>query len=247
MGEVANRNDWCAERLADPADDLFYAVLFSPHDQRARVRATAALFIELEAIVTRFNDMHVARTKLAWWRDELERMRNGMPTHPATRLLAEQPGNNADPALADLITGMELILLEGPATDLVTARMQAERGMARLACVLAMQAGADDTAQDATTIELGIGIGLARRLDSEDFERASHDDISQAARQLLGGNYAGARAAPQPLPVLAALAWRTASRAKASADKRRTDRGRPFTAWRAARNRLPRKMSTIRA
>lgn len=242
---VDTTNTWCRERLSDPADDLFYAVLFAPRDQRARVRATAALFVELEAIVTRFNDMHVARTKLAWWRDELERLANGSPAHPATRLLAAQAGPDAAPALIDLVTGMELILLEGPPTDLATARMRGERGGARLAAVLALQAGADAPGEEATA-ELGIAIGLARVLSTNSLDAAERPVVALETERLLGANAAAARAAPAPLRVLAALAWRRANGGE-FAHGRARPRARALAAWRAARGRMPRKMSTIRA
>ena len=76
MNGNGGHNDWCGERLTDPSDDLYYAVLFSPQAERANVRAIAALFVELEATVSTYLDMHVARTKLAWWRDELQRLRD---------------------------------------------------------------------------------------------------------------------------------------------------------------------------
>jgi hypothetical protein len=245
MNAATQMQDWSRERLADPADDLYYAVLFSPQSQRDNVRAVAALFVELEATVTRFRDMHVARTKLAWWRDEIERLAAGNAAHPVTRVLAgATTPATAGTALGDLITGMELILLEGPATDLATARMQAERGGARLAGVLDALFVRDLPRGD-SRMELGVAIGLARQLDRPGLESTARKEVALTARDMLASLHATAEAAPAPLAVLAALAWRTA--AGRETGRRRADPARAYTAWRAARRHMPRKMSRIRA
>lgn len=244
MSDTPQMNDWSRERLADPADDLYYAVLFSPPPQRGNVRALAALYIELEATVTRFRDMHVARTKLAWWRDELERLGAGHAAHPVTRALAGNMPAATDTVLGDLVTGMELILLEGPATDLTTARMQAERGGTRLAAALAALFPRDGSAGEPHP-DLGTGIGLARLLAHAGLDDTVHKEVARTAQALLASTRSAAAKAPQPLSVLAALAWRTA--VKTPSARRRSDPGRAFTAWRAARGHLPRKMSKIGA
>ena len=236
-------HDWAAERLADPADDLYYAVLFSPRAQRDNVRAIAALYAELEATVTRFRDMHVARTKLAWWRDELERLSAGNAAHPVTQTLAGAMPAAAETALGDLITGMELILLEGPVTDLTTAHMHAERGGARLTAVLAALFPNNDARE--LQPNLGVGIGLARLLGHADLDDTAQKEAARTVQALLAANHSAAAAAPQPLGVLAALAWRAST--SSPPIRRRSDPGRVYTAWRAARHHLPRKMSKIRA
>lgn len=231
---------WCDERLADPAEDLYHAVLFAPPRLRAGVRAVASMYIELEAIATGFRDLHVARTKLAWWRDELERLHAGQAAHPVTRMLAGATATPEDLSLPDLVTGMELILLEGPVTDLATARMRAERGMSRFAVVLARLL--DDTARAEAYAPLGTATGLARTLGSARLEDTARGEIGAAARRMLNEQARTALAAPSPLRVLAALAWRATSRTDRSARRRRTDARRVFAAWRAARGRLPRTM-----
>lgn len=231
--------DWCDERLADPAEDLYHAVLFTPPRLRGSVRAVAALFIELEAVATRFRDLHVARTKLAWWRDELERLHRGQAVHPVTRLLADGPGEPEDLLLTDLVTGMELILLEGPVTDLATAEMRAERGTARLAVVLARVFGAAEAERFAA---LGTAAALARLAGADGLGAEVRGSILDAARGRLREEAGAALAAPAPLRVLAALAWRRTRLPERSTTHRRADPARVITAWRAGRGRMPRKM-----
>lgn len=228
---------WCEERLSDPAEDLYHAVLFAPHRLRGDVRALAALFIELEGIATHFRDLHVARTKLAWWRDEIERLHAGRAGHPVTRLLAAGESDPSSLLLGDLVTGMELVLLEGPVTDLATARMRSERGLARLAVVLARLFG-DASAEHHAT--LGTAAGLVRALGSANLGDEARRDIAETARRMLARESLAARTAPPPLRVLAALAWNRTH--KNAAPGRRTGPRHVFTAWRAARGHLPRKM-----
>lgn len=239
MSKTAQMQDWCRERLADPADDLYYAVLFSPRRQRDEVRAVAALYVELEATVTRFRDMHVARTKLAWWRDELERMAAGNAAHPVARVLAGTTPAVAETVLGDLITGMELILMEGPVTDLATARMQAERGGARLAGVLDALFSPGQPPQE-PRLELGVAIGLARQLDRTGLDATTAREIARTAQDMLANLRDPAAGAPTPLAVLSALAWRAATGKQAN--RKRSDPGRAYVAWRAARGHLPGKM-----
>lgn len=245
MIDTSQLAEWSRERLADPADDLFFAVLFSAQRRRESVRAVAALYVELEATATGFADMHVARTKLAWWRDELERLSAGQPAHPVTRALAGNLAAGAETALGDLITGMELVLLEGPVNDLATARMRAERSGTRLAALLtALFPGEKATGEPRP--ELGTGIGLARLLGHAGLDDTVRQEVARTAQALLSGSHADAATAPQPLCVLAALAWRAAAYSGATT-RRRPGPGRVYTAWRAARGHLPRKMSKIGA
>ncbi|MGA7964380.1 MAG: squalene/phytoene synthase family protein [Gammaproteobacteria bacterium] len=239
-GAHSTRN-WCDERLADPADDLYFAVLFSPHEMRPTVRAAAALFIELEAIATRFRDLTIARTKLAWWRDELERLDAGSPGHPVTKILAQGNADTSHLLLADLVTGMELILLEDPVTDLATAQMRAERGLARLMVAFAQLFGnASAPAGDYTP--LGTAVGLTRLLHADGLDREARQHISAEVGKLLAAESRMIVAAPAPLRVLAALAWRKNADRTSSISAQRHDPRRVFAAWQAARGRLPRNM-----
>ncbi len=235
--------NWCDERLADPADDLYHAVLFAPHRLRCNVRAIVALFVELEAITTRFRDLNVARTKLAWWHDELERLHAGNAGHPVTRILADDDHDPSNLMLADLVTGMELILLEGPVTDLATARLQAERGLARLAVVLARLA-ASESGATGNYAPLGTAVGLMRLVDTNGLDDATRQTIAAAARKLLSAESRVAIGAPAPLRVLAALAWRKAILRVPPVPRQRSGPRRVVAAWRAARGHLPHEMDT---
>jgi len=235
------RNDtWLRERVGDPADDLYFAALFAHPRTRPGVTAAAALYVELEAIATRFRDLNVARTKLAWWREELGRLDAGQPAHPVTRALADASAATPVQPLLDLVTGMELILLEGPVTDIATARMRAERGLGPFATAL-VAIVAPEEAAPGRFARVGEAAGLARGLGapSDDDARAER---ASAARSALLESAALAREAPPPLQVLVALAWRRVRSGSAPDSGRRTTALRVLTAWRAGRGRLPRRL-----
>lgn len=230
-------DSWLRERLGSPAEDLYFAALFSPSSSRAAVSALAALFIELEAIATDFRDLNVARTKLAWWREEIARLEVQRAEHPLTRALARAGAATPLLSLRDVVTGAELMLLDGPVSDLATARIRAEHGLAPLTVALA-DVLLPDEASPERYAPLGVAAGLARVLIAP-LPQDVATGVGQAAHAALRDTAALAREAPPPLRVLAALAWR---RAHAGGNFRHNRRHAPLrvvTAWRAARGRLP--------
>lgn len=236
----ADSEAWLRERLGSPTEDLYFAALFSAPRVRPAVSALAALFVELEAIATGFHDLNVARTKLAWWREECARLEADRAAHPLTRALAAAGVRVPITALFDMVTGTELILLEGPVTDLATARMRAERGFGPLAIALAALLE-PDAATPARYAALGEAAGLARTLAAS-LPPQAVAAIAGAARTALVTTAALTRQAPRPLRVLAALAWRRTGRAETQRGARRDALMRVLTAWRAARGRLPRAL-----
>ncbi len=233
---------WCEERLRNPAEDLHLARLFSTRETRDAVTAIAAIYIELEATATSFRDLNIARTKLTWWHEEFARLADGHPAHPATQLLAAGSLTPAVDLLPDLVTGAELNLLAGPANDLASAEMRAERGFERLVTTLGLQldpGGKNDYAP------LGKALGLARTLTAT-LAPEARSAIAEAARDGLMAERAFLSASPPALRILAALAWHRIGHAETATAAPHTGRRRVFIAWRAARGRLPGAMRKTR-
>lgn len=236
-----NALEWCRERLAGPSEDLYLAVLFAPPAHRQCVRAVAALYLELEAVTRNHRDLNIARTKLAWWREELLRLDAGRPAHPATRLLADAGARHAALAIGDLVGGFELILLQGPITDLATAELTAQRGCARLARALTiLDDGTGATAPVA--LQAGEAVGFARALSDGALAASARAAVAEAARGRLAELGGQLQTLPQPLRVLSALAWRRIERSGKDATPPGGRRARVFAAWRAARGHWPRSL-----
>ena len=66
----------------------YYAVRFSAEPLRDALARRFAWRAELERIVEHASDPGVARLKLDWWRDELQRARQDAPRHPLAEALA---------------------------------------------------------------------------------------------------------------------------------------------------------------
>lgn len=107
-------DDYCRERAARRGASLHYSLLFTADTTRRRLLALHAVRRDLCAIESECSDVQVARLKLQWWRDELQRAANGTPQHPAVQALRASVAPDALP-LSDL-----LILIDNLETALTT-------------------------------------------------------------------------------------------------------------------------------
>ena len=88
-----------------PGSDFYYASLYLPPRARSAVNILEACRRAITRIPQTCSDRGVAHTKLAWWRDEFERLGQASPRHELTRGLS--PLNAADDGLAEVF--MELV------------------------------------------------------------------------------------------------------------------------------------------
>jgi 15-cis-phytoene synthase len=72
----------------------YWSWLFAAPDARESLLGLYALTAEWRALTDPSTDLKVAEIKLAWWRDELQRLAAGSPAHPITRHLAQLPRAN---------------------------------------------------------------------------------------------------------------------------------------------------------
>lgn len=105
-------------RHIDEASDEHYAVMFTPP---ARRLATAAVF-GLHRVMRDLTALspEVVSTKVTWWHEEIERMRQGAGVHPLSAALSAHAGDHVADALNDLLHGaiMDLNEVEVGADDL---------------------------------------------------------------------------------------------------------------------------------
>jgi phytoene synthase len=87
--------DYCREKVAQPGSSLYYSTLFLPASKRESIIAVEACFREIADVIDECQEAAVARIKLAWWREELERAFSGVPRHPVSQAL--QPAIAAEP------------------------------------------------------------------------------------------------------------------------------------------------------
>lgn len=76
------------EKARTPHDPLHYALLFVSARQRAAAQAFRAFELDVRSATEEVRDPGVARAKVRWWKDEVNRCFDGAPTHPALQTLA---------------------------------------------------------------------------------------------------------------------------------------------------------------
>ncbi len=122
-------HQYCQEKAAASGSSFYYSFLFLPPPRRAAITALYAFCREVDDVVDECTDPGVARTKLAWWRDELDRMRAGRPQHPVTRALEPHVaayGLDVG-AMNEIIDGMEMDLNQNRYLDFEGLRLYCHR------------------------------------------------------------------------------------------------------------------------
>ncbi len=79
---------YCQDKAAQSGSSFYYSFLFLPPARRQAITALYAFCREIDDVVDETREPEVAKVKLAWWRDELERTLAGAPQHPVGRALA---------------------------------------------------------------------------------------------------------------------------------------------------------------
>lgn len=76
-------------RAAPPGSMRYFALLYAPPQKRDAVTALYVIDAEIRESAQSVNH-DVAHTRLQWWRQEIDRLVNANPQHPATRILSAQ-------------------------------------------------------------------------------------------------------------------------------------------------------------
>jgi phytoene synthase len=104
------------EKAAGSGSSFYYAFMFLPPPRRAAITAFYAFCREVDDVVDEVHDPQVARTKLAWWRNEVAQAYAGQPSHPVMQALM--------PLAADYAIGPQHLnaVIEGCELDLAQNR-----------------------------------------------------------------------------------------------------------------------------
>ena len=103
---------YCQEKAAKSGSSFYYAFLFLPPPRRAAITALYAFCREVDDVVDESSDPSIAARTLQWWREEIERLYQGRPTHPVTLALAPHvvPFAITKNRLLEIVAGMEMDL-----------------------------------------------------------------------------------------------------------------------------------------
>jgi len=104
--------EYCQQKAASSGSSFYYSFLFLPPNRRRAITALYAYCREVDDVVDECQDPQIAATKLAWWRQELDRLYAGNPGHPVTQALLPVLSEFSLPQeqLLEIIDGMEMDL-----------------------------------------------------------------------------------------------------------------------------------------
>lgn len=105
-------DEYCQEKTQQSSSSFYYSFLFLSPDQRQAMTALYAFCREVDDVVDECSELQVAASKLNWWRQEVNELFNGQPSHPVTRALKTSLTRytlNQD-YFQELISGMEMDL-----------------------------------------------------------------------------------------------------------------------------------------
>ena len=83
---VATLDESQVNRAAPPGSMRFFSLLYTPPERRDALTALYVIDAEIRESAQSVNH-DVAHTRLQWWRQEIDRLVNATPQHPATRIL----------------------------------------------------------------------------------------------------------------------------------------------------------------
>ena len=159
---AVNAHEYCQQKAAASGSSFYYSFLFLPEDRRRAITALYAFCREVDDIVDETKDAGIARTKLAWWREEVRNVYHGQPQHPVARALKEVVGpyGLAEAQLQEIIDGMAMDLDYNAYPDFDALRIYCHR----VAGIVGTLAARIFGYQDARTLEYAENLGLAFQL-----------------------------------------------------------------------------------
>lgn len=102
-------DDYCQNKAAQSGSSFYYAFRILPHTQRRAITAFYAFCREVDNIVDEVSDVSVARTKLNYWRREVDALFLGTAQHPVMQAIKPhiEPMRLPQSAFHTVIDGMQ--------------------------------------------------------------------------------------------------------------------------------------------
>lgn len=168
-------DQYCQDKAAKSGSSFYYSFRFLPPLQRQAIIALYAFCREVDDTVDEIADTEIARTKLAWWREEIQRTFHGIATHPVGLALQSALQN------FDLHEEYFMEIIDGMAMDLDQFSYPEFKHLAlychRAASVVGLLSVEIFGYEDRKTLKYAENLGLALQLTNiirdvrEDAER----------------------------------------------------------------------------
>ena len=155
-------DQYCQERAAASGSSFYYSFLFLEPRRRQAITALYAFCREVDDVVDECPDAAVSRTKLAWWRSEVQAMYEGRASHPVTAALAVSLKHFYLPQeqLLEIIDGMEMDLEQVRYADFKALHLYCYR----VASVVGLLAAEIFGYSDRQTLKYAHDLGLTFQL-----------------------------------------------------------------------------------
>ena len=102
--------EYCQEKASASGSSFYYSFVFLPKEKREAITALYAFCREVDDIADECTDLNIAKTKLAWWRNEIRNLYQGSPQHPVSKALANpiERYQLSEEHFLEIIDGMEM-------------------------------------------------------------------------------------------------------------------------------------------
>lgn len=119
MNKPMSPQAYCQQKAAASGSSFYYSFLFLPKAKREAITALYAFCREVDDVADECTDINIARTKLAWWRNEICQLYADNPQHPVTKALlpAIHTYKMDEEHFLEIIDGMEMDLDQNRYTD----------------------------------------------------------------------------------------------------------------------------------
>ena len=168
-------DEYCQEKAASSGSSFYYSFLFLDNDRRRAITALYAFCREVDDVVDECSDPGVARMKLEWWRQEVERLFAGQPQHPVAQAMAPWLERFDLPRehFQEIIDGMEMDLDIHDYPDFRTLSLYCYR----VASVVGLMAAEIFGYQNRQTRQYANDLGMAFQLTN--IVRDVHEDAQR--------------------------------------------------------------------
>lgn len=165
---MGSLDDSLVNRAAPPGSMRYFSLLYAPEERREQLCALYVVDAEIRESAQSVNH-DVAHTRLQWWRGEIDRLVNGSPQHPATRLLNDGPvtDRTSFAKLHEALVAADMDLARMTYSNMRELRAYSSRSGGAIPELMAAQLvapGPLDEAVRATASRIGIGVRQSEML-----------------------------------------------------------------------------------
>lgn len=155
-------DEYCQDKAAKSGSSFYYSFRFLPPLQRQAIIALYAFCREVDDTVDEISDAGIARAKLEWWREEIQRTFQGKASHPVGLSLQSALQN------FDLHEEYFMEIIDGMAMDLDQFNYPEFKQLAlychRVASVVGLLSVEIFGYQDRKTLKYAENLGMALQL-----------------------------------------------------------------------------------